>query len=246
MNIYIKTLILVLTFYCHKILADATPFKDKESIEVRYKTTNKIDFDSCGIIYLNRETNSIDTFYHCKGGECVYVSDINNIILTRLIPDTFRVALFFKDKILTSPKLNQKGMYSYHQLLVTDNSIEETTPIFRTSYENYVFAFLITIILELIVALIYFRQNKIPSYNLRFIALANILSHPILWIVAANLTGFFIGNLIGEPLVIVFEATLLYIFMRTILSYKKTLWLSIKMNIVSFLLGGTIYLMFSN
>ena len=224
-----------------KAFADATPFKDNEQIDLSYRTSNKLHFDSCGIIYRNYQTSRLDTFFHCNGGECLAVADFNKIRIIRAIPDTFRVVFYFKGKVLTSPILNQNGLNSYHQLLITDTDVEDITPIFKTTYPNYFSALLTTIVLELFIALIYFKRHKIQLNKLRFIVYINLLTHPILWLVSANFTGFAIGNLIGEPLVIIFEGILLYKLIKPGLTIWKSIWLSFQMNAVSFILGGLIY-----
>ena len=237
----LKLLFFCLIFNCDKAFADATPFKDNEKIDLSYKTSRKLLFDSCGIVYRNYQTNRLDTFFHCDGGECIAVADMNSIRLIRLIPDTFKVIFYYKDKVLTSPTLNQNGLNSYHQLLITDTEVKEVTPIFKTQYINYFIALLTTILLEVLVALIYFWRHKIQFSKLKYVVYINLLTHPILWVILANFTGFAVGNLIGEPLVVIFEGLLLHKLTRPSLTIGKSIWLSFQMNIVSFILGGLIY-----
>jgi len=238
---FLRLLPLFLVPGSYQAFADATPFKDNENIEITYKTSGIIRFDSCGIIYRNFETNKNDTFFHCKGYECLVVINMNKIRVVRPIPDDFRVIFYFNNKILISPPLNQNGLNSYHHLLVTDAEIKDITPIFKTTYTNYLIALLVTIMLELLVAFIYFRRHKIQLINLRYIIYINLLTHPLLWIISANVTGFTIGNLIGEPIVLLIEAFMLYRFIIPKLTIKKSVWLSFQMNVASFILGGSIY-----
>ena len=232
--------IFVLIFNNYKAFADATPFKNVCHIDIAYRTSKT--FDSCGIIYRNIETQSLDTFFNCKGYECVYVPDVNHIRLIRFVPDSFKVLFYFKDKILTSPMLIKESN-SYHRLLISDTDIKEITPIFKVPYLDYFIALTTTIILELLVVLVYFKRHKIDLSNLRFIIYCNLLTHPILWLISANIIGFSYGNLIGEPIVLIFEALYIRQFIRPNLTTRKSLWLSFQMNIVSFLLGGLVYLL---
>jgi hypothetical protein len=240
MNNFFRLLFLLLILNSENAFADATPFKPNEQIDIIYKTSIELQYDSCGIIYRNYKTNQLDTFFHCEGGECIG-ADMNNIKLTRAVPENFRVIIYFKNKILTSPQLNENGLNSYHQLLITDTGIKDITPIFKTPYSNYFIALLITILLELFVAAGYFWRHKIQLSNLRYIVYFNLLTHPILWIVSANVTGFAIGNLIGEPIVLIIEALLLHKFINSKLTIGKSYWLSFQMNLVSFILGGFLY-----
>lgn len=241
MDKILKLLLFILIFNYDRAFADATPFKDKEQIVLKYKTSKTLQFDSCGIIYRNYQTNHLDTFFHCDGAECVVVTDKNNIRLIRPIPDTFKVVFYYGDKVLTSPPLEHNGLSSYHQLLITDVEVKDITPIFKTSYLNYFIALLTTILLELLIAFIYFWRRKIPFKNLAYIIYVNLLTHPILWLISANFTGFTMGNLIGEPLVVIIEGLLLYKLINSNLTIRKSIWLSFQMNIVSFVLGGLIY-----
>jgi hypothetical protein len=245
MNKFFQLLFLLSLFNNYKVFADATPFKNNEHIDIIYKPSNKLKFDSCGIIYRNYQTNELDTFFHCQGAECVVV-DTNYVRLVRPIPDTFKVIFYFKNKILTSPELNDNGLNSYHQLVITDTEIKDITPIFKTTYSNYLIALLSTILLELLVALIYFFRHKIQLSNLRYIVYINLLTHPILWIISANITGFTIGNLIGEPIVLFIEALFLYRFIIPKLTINKSITLSFQMNLTSFIIGGLIYFLASS
>jgi hypothetical protein len=236
-----KLLLLFLVLNYDKAFADAIPFKDNERIDISYKTSDKLQFDSCGIIYRNYQTNLLDTFFHCDGAECIAIADMNKVRLIRLVPDTFKVIFYFKNRILTSPTLKQNGLNSYHQLLITNSGIKDITPIFKTPYSNYFIALFVTILIELLIALFYFRWHKIQLSNIKYIVYFNLLTHPVLWVISANVTGFAIGNLIGEPLVLIIEALLLYRFLNSKLTFGKSLWLSFQMNLASFILGGFIY-----
>jgi len=241
MNKILTPLLLLLILNYGRCFADAMPFKDKAQIDFSYKTSSPIQFDSCGIIYSNNYTNQLDTFFRCDGAECIF-ADKNSIHLIRLVPDKFRVVFYFGNKVLISPTLNENGLKSYHRLLITDTEVEDITPIFKTTYANYFIALSSTIALELLIAFSYFRRHKIPLTNLTYIIFVNLFTHPVLWILSANLTGFMAGNLIGEPIVMIIEARLLSGFIKPTLSVGKSTWLSIQMNLISFIVGGFIYI----
>ncbi len=159
----------------------------------------------------------------------------------RSVPESFQVIFYFKDKILMSPILKQNGLNSYHHLLITDNEIKDITPIFKTSYLNYFGALAMTIIIEVAVSLMYFEKHKISPSNLKYIIYFNLATHPILWIISANMTGFAIGNLIGEPIVFILEALLINKFINPRLTIRKSFWLSFQMNLASLIIGNLFY-----
>lgn len=224
-----------------KTLADATPFKLTEKIYLSYQTSRKLTFDSCGIIYWESEIKRYDTFFHCHGHQhCVVSEDENYIKLTRGVPDSFRVLLFYKEKVLVSPLLKESGLNSCHKLLVTDTAVKDITPLFGVTYAKYLLALGITIFLELLVAFLFFLRDRAFS-KLRYIVYVNLLTHPLLWLVCTKLTGFFTGSIYGEPVVIVLEALLLKGFAIKEKSFLKLLGLSAIMNLVSFFIGGSLY-----
>jgi hypothetical protein len=242
MNKTFHLFLFFLIFSYTTIFADATPFKGEERIDIIYKTSNKLQLDSCSIIYKAYKTNELDTLSNSNCYYCIRISDdMNTVRIVRIHPKEFKIIFYYENKVLISPILNQNGLNSYHQLLITNTGIENITPIFKTTYKKYLIALFITILLELTVAFIYFWRNQMRFSNLQYIVYMNLLTHPILWIIAANLTGFTIGNLLGEPMVLIIEAFFLYKLIKPQLTIKKSLWLSFQMNFISFILGGLIY-----
>ena len=229
--------------FVQSIFADAMPFKTKAQIDISFANENILP-DSCGIICENLQTHVIDTFFNCQGITCISVNS-HNLRLTRVIPNNFRVIFCFKEKFLTSPLLSNNDFSSYHHLLISEKDVEDITPIFKTSYSNYVALLLITILLELVVAFFFFRRYKIPMVSLKYVVYGNLITHPLLWIVAANFSGFMLGMLIGEPLVFIVEALFLKMFLKHKLKTKDLYWLSFLMNAVSFFLGSLVYFLIS-
>lgn len=234
--------ILLSIFNCFIVFADAIPFKSNEIIELNYSKSVINKFERIGIVYENYQTKQLDTFFDCEGSQCLIIDNENTIRLIRFVPDKFKVIIYFKDKLLVSPFLKENGNYSYHKLSISENEIEDITPIFGTSYKNYFTALIITLILELFIALIFFKLNTISYNNLIFIVVINLLTHPILWLISANIFGFYFGNTFGELFVFLAEAVLLYYFIKPIISKKNALKLSFQMNILSYIIGGLIYL----
>lgn len=222
--------------------ADATPFKSTARVEFCFQKGKPFLADSIGIIVANAATGTADTIFDCKDWYCVHLNSQDELKLTRSVPDSFRVILISDGKATLSPLLYENGLSSYYRLKVTDEGIFDITPLFRTPYRNYFLALAVTILLELLVAWRYFSRRRIPLRMLSNIILVNLISHPILWLISANFTGFAWGNLVGEPMVVFAEATLLYFLISKRLSLKQCFWLSLFMNLLSFFVGGLLYL----
>lgn len=228
-----------------QLKADATPFKLTERIHLSYQTSKKLNFDSCGIVYWNIEQSKYDTFFNCKGFHCVSSENANFIKLSRGVPDSFRVLLIYKERTMLSPLLKESGINSYHRLLVTDTEVKNITPVFGVKYAKYILALSITIVLEVLVYLLIFIKEK-PFVKLKYIVVMNLITHPILWLVCTQLTGFFNGSIYGEPIVILVEALFLKGFAFKQKPFLRLLFVSILLNLVSFVFGGTLYFIISS
>lgn len=77
------------------------------------------------------------------------------------------------------------------------------------------------------------------------IALLNLITHPLLWLITSNLTGYGTALIFLEALITAAEAYAIYRFLKGKISLLKAMVLSIIMNLVSFIVGGGIYLLFA-
>ncbi len=135
--------------------------------------------------------------------------------------------------------LEQEGM-SIIQDVKLKNSYTDEASIF--SY--FIAALIITIILELLVAWIYFSITKIKKKVLLSIIYANLISVPIVWILVIFIrfmpTAIFNVLIIAEIFAVVFEAYFIHWLNKKQIKIKQAFILSIIMNLASFLLGALI------
>lgn len=239
-------LILILFYGIREIaFADASPFYSNAKIDIEYSNPDTVSLLECCVIYKN-SAGSEDTSCSQRGGS-VYVAAFSRdrIKIIRSIPEEFRLILKYSNGVITTPEMTKNGMNSYHRIMITGNTAKDITPIFKTTYSNYSIALLATLILELIVAGIFFFFAKISMRYLFVIALLNLLTHPLLWLITSNFTGFGTALIILEALVTAIEGYVIYRFLKGKMSLFKSLLLSVIMNVVSFIIGGGIYLLFA-
>ncbi|MFH1248918.1 MAG: hypothetical protein V1660_02095 [archaeon] len=168
--------------------------------------------------------------------EETFSSDVINFSWTKshLFYD---VNLMPDDKVIITPSPNQEN---------PDNSY--------AFWISFICALLLTIAIEFIVSIIFFKKWKISSKKwkkpLLTVAIADIISVPLVWLIffliVAALPSIFswlsiiIAMIIAEAFAVVFEGYILFNFNKKILPMKKAFLLSIIMNLASFILGGII------
>ena len=240
------SLVLFIFIIMNKItFADASPFYSNAKIDIEYSEPDTASLLECCVIYKNSE-GSEDTSCSKKRG-AVYVAAVSRdrIKIIRSIPEEFRLLLKYSTGDVVTPEMNKNGMNSYHRILITGNTAEDITPLFKTTYSNYSIALFATLILELIVAGIFFLFTKIPMRYLFVIGLLNLITHPVLWLITSNITGYGTPLIILEALVTAFEGYVIFRMLKGSLTLFKSLVLSILMNVISFVIGGGIYLLFA-
>lgn len=234
MKIYLW--ILSILFCTSVLFADTLPFKHRAVIELSYTTAQPFVPDSVGIIAYHYSKQTLDTIFGCHGATCLSIEHGNTVVISRGVPDTFRLVLCQGRKTLVSPLLKQRKLRSYYRLSVSDGGIEDITPFIGADYYSYLFALFITIAIEFLVAFIYTTGKGIP-FSLTHIVVANILTHPLLWIVAYYYIGFTAANFLGEPMVVVVEALYLSYAMKGKYTLQRALNISWRMNLASWIVG---------
>lgn len=105
-------------------------------------------------------------------------------------------------------------------------------------------ALVITLIIELILSYLYlsFKKIKKPKDILPSVAIANIISVPILWIVVSAFLGL-ASFVIMEILVVIFEAYLIHMMNKKKIKLKDSFIMSIAMNIASIIIGALLLIL---
>lgn len=177
-------------------------------------------------------------------------------------PVEFKIAIYIPslDKVFISENITRTKIYSAYELSINSDG---STKIVETTYtaktKSFLQALVMTLILELITALIIFRLFKINKKFIKrlivCIAIADIISLPIIWFVFPLLAKILIFEilfivpllswLLAEILVIIFEAYFIAGLNKKAITLKQSFILSVIMNLVSAIIGSIIlYIIF--
>ena len=160
-------------------------------------------------------------------------------------PSEFKLAVFIPslNKVFVTNEISRTNFNSHYRAQLSSDGyakISETTPILSSDkISSFVKAFLITIILELLVSLIFVSVRKLPKKVLAYVLLANIISLPIVWflfpLIKLSIPTIIV---ISEIFAVLFESYFIYFLGKPILSLKQSFVLSILNNLVSLFVGG--------
>ncbi len=175
----------------------------------------------------------------CRNGKCHF---------NYMIPSRFRLAVYLpsEDKVYISDEIKRRNFRSTFKADLLPNgsiTVKEITPFFqRDSVKEammFLFALVITLVLELFIALLYVVYTRTTRKILGSVFIANIISLPVVWlIITSSEKGLFI--IIGEVFAVVFESFFIYFLNKEILTLRKAFLLSMLMNLTSFIVGNSI------
>lgn len=173
-----------------------------------------------------------------------------------------KLVLNFTDKARESQVFSAKSFDAEFNVRVTDsqliveelNTRETISDNINNKKDNLFFfliSLIITIALELLVALTYLFSLRISKKLLTWVLVANLISLPIVWFIFPLIK---IGNLIypihiiilSEIFAIIFETYFVYFVSKKQIMLRRSLILSILMNMVSLFLGRFIYFLIVN
>lgn len=179
----------------------------------------------------------------CANGKCTF--------LYYQYPSDFKFGVYLpsQDKVYMSNVVSNSNFQSTYQAnILSDGSIyiEETTSFFLTDPVKKIYPFLtalvLTIIFELLLALMYVRYTKKTKKILKSVLLVNLISLPIVWFVFPLFLptlgdSFIITIVLAEIFVFLFEGILLHLLNKDDLSQKSAFILSLLINAVSIIVG---------
>jgi hypothetical protein len=168
--------------------------------------------------------------------------------------DFHKLSIIFSDKTRESQIFKEKSFNAVLKVIVYDDKLEvtETTGFSGTRSGKLLLQFfpnaLLTMIIELLVALLFFRKS-FSKKIFQSVLLANLISLPVFWFI------MFLGNLspliesltnvfVLEVLIVIFEAWFIYRYINKIISFKESLLLGLLMNISSYFVGEMIIMVF--
>lgn len=184
------------------------------------------------------------------GGDCKN----SNCYFNYFLPPKFRLAVYLpsQDKLYLSAEVKRKNFKStFEANLLSDGTIniQETTSFLKSdsakNVKKFLIALVLTLILELLVALIYISTTKIPKKILFSVLTGSIITLPFVWFVFPLLKIFWLAILLGEIFAFIFESYFIYLLNKEIISLKKSFILSFLINLTSFIVGGFIFLLLS-
>lgn len=162
-------------------------------------------------------------------------------------PSEFKFAVYVPslDKVFITNEISRTSFdSSYEATLNSDGSanIYETTSLVK-KYDISLFikALIITLIIELLVALIYLSRTKLPKKILISVLVGSLITLPIVWFIFPMIKIISLVILLSGIFAIVFEAYFIHYLNKQAITLKKSFVLSIMINLASLIIGGFIF-----
>jgi len=159
-------------------------------------------------------------------------------------PNDFKLAVYVSsiDRVFITNEISRTNFNSHYKAeLFSDGSakITDTTPVLqKDQIMPFIISFIITIILELLVSLIFIARTKISKKILIYVLLANIITVPIVWFAFPLLRLSVMATMIpSEIFAVVFEILFVYFAGRRIISFKQSIFLNLWNNLISWFIG---------
>lgn len=193
---------------------------------------------------------------HTWGGKCTD----SECDFDYIVPREFKLAVYVPrlDKVFMSDAIVRENFSSYYEAtLLPDGTIEieETTSFLLSDAAILVRMFMVALVLTLLFELpTYFfllsltetARQKYSEKKKRILStvfLANVISLSIVWFIFSLMGDSLQLIILAEIFAIIFEAIFITFLNKTILSIGKALILSLVANLVSFFVGGFIFLL---
>jgi len=212
--------------------------------------TDSYDRDIISELKINQYDAARECYWRPNSMALGSTCELSTCVYTNYLPREFKVAVYLSslDKTFVSDAIKRDNFRSEYQLsLGADGSanIAETTSFFKyTKLRSFVVALIITLAVELLFTLAFFRKTKVKKKILLYVFIANLISLPIVWFLFPLLGIEIWVILLAEAFAIVFEAYFIEWISKKKISFKKALILSIVVNVASFLIGCFFYLTF--
>jgi hypothetical protein len=229
------------------LFADATPkFNDRPVLEFWINDTKIQNIDSILIItIIESDTTKKDTLWLTKWRRHVAQNKVTQNheqvrIDIRTQINEFKIQLLYNNKVYISNWIKYIGARSFFRFNLTQNGeIVENHPLFYVKWIDYFKSLGITLFLEILFAIIFFKQiRRNISISLIAIIVANSISHPVLWYIDSHIN---INIFILELGVFFIESLILILFLRNRLKLKSILKLTLFANWISWWIGAIIY-----
>ena len=274
-KIFLVISVLLVSILSNIVSADVLPGGyDAATLNFLVKYENETvtpDFRANLMICRQGDCSKIDNSVLCAQGVCLF-----NYYRVERVPREMKLQLIIDDKTFNSNIFNfseekavneyyyavsikpdgdmiisnDKGeIEQYKEKLGIDNNLAKS----QANYHSlliFVFAILLTMLIELIVLVYFLKRWKIKKWKkmIVIVILANIISIPLVWLsfLALMIVSVLFATIIVESFAIVFEAVIIYFFNKKQIKLKQSFILSFAMNLASFLLGGVMLMIIRN
>ena len=185
----------------------------------------------------------------CKNSQCQFRA-------FALMPKKFKLAVYLPslDRVFISNPVSKKSLYSDYEVDLLSNgtiNIKEVTPFLKSdvvrNVKPFIAALVVVLGVELSTGTLYLLFTKTPLKILVSIALGNLISLPLLWIVIPhlNIKHLWPVILIAQAFAISFESYFIYLLNRQRIALRRSFILSMLINLASCFIGGFLFLFFN-
>jgi hypothetical protein len=234
-------LVLLIFNFNGVIIADAGP-KPSMKFSFVYKTTHPVKvLEGWQLESRFKTFNVYDTLLRL-GPQRFNVSQDKASSVSYGYEDYHKIVIQFDDRKRESNVFPDESFNSVYEVSVLDDRliVKDITPFTKDSSTWAVFlkALLLTLALELMVAFVYLKLAKKPSYILLFVILGNLITLPLVWFVFPIFLNVGGAMIVGEIFAFVSEALFLLLTCRKWFKPSGAFLLSFMMNVMSLLIGG--------
>ncbi len=170
-------------------------------------------------------------------------------------PERFRLAIYLpsQNKIFFTNEIERRDFNSKFAANINADGSATITRIGLSLQEGLgepanqhaLYSFALTLIIELIGAAYYAHKNKLSMKLVLIVAVANMISLPIVWfVIPPYISDFVTMVLVTEAFAVLFEAAFIWKVGSDLVNAKQALALSFVLNMASFILGNIILMMF--
>ena len=230
---------------CYNVLT-ASGFMSQKSKNYQYIKPLEEDYNKISCSYCNNG-NCEDWFYKLPS-KLAIVYPAHSFIELVNGPQQNISPVLYKSEEFDLKRFNTYD-YKFKAVLNEDGTItlKNKTPTISVSrLISFAIAFIQTIILELLVALLYLTMRKLSKKILWAVTLANIISLAIFWFLFPLIFKNIIPLLIvGELFVFLSESYMIHVFSKKQITLRQSTVMSLLMNVTSFIVGGFMFLIVS-
>lgn len=233
--------VMVILFSPSAILADIGP-KPSMEFNLIYETTETVTLIDGQQLQCEDESCSQPRPLEQLGPQGFYCEQDSCSSLAYGYAPYQKLVLNFSDGTRESNVFEAGSYHARFDVRVTDTGlvIEERTSTALERLPFFLVALVLTLVIEVLAALLFLLVTKRPKSVLTSVVKANLISLPVVWFIFPLLKVFLLVVVLSEIFAVVFEGYFIHLLNKTVLSLKQSFILSIITNTASFIIGGFI------